>query len=279
MPGLEIEGLCVSIGGRQVVRAVDLHVEQGSHVGLVGESGSGKSLTALAALGLLPRPARVTAGRVLVGGVETVTPDRDHSAMVRGSGIAMIFQSPRTALNPVLRVGRQLGRVLQRNGSRRDDLGERCAELLAAVGFPEPDKIARLYPHELSGGMCQRVVIAMGIAREPRVLIADEPTTALDVTVQADILDLLDDLRSRTEMGVLLISHDLGVVAERCESISVMRQGAIVETGTSRAVINSPRHPFTVELVSDLARPAAPGGPAQAPSPGHTDDQAREPGR
>src|SRR6516162_7280134 len=208
MSGLEIAGLCICIGDRDVVRAVDLHVEPGTCVGLVGQSGSGKSLTALAALGLLPRVARVTAGRILLGGDETVTPDRDRTARVRGSGIAMIFQSPRTALNPMLRVEHQVERVLRRKG-HRDDLTRRCMGLLGAVGLAEPDKVARLYPHELSGGMCQRVMIAMGMACEPQMLIADEPTTALDVTVQADILDLLDDIRSRTRMGMLLISHDM----------------------------------------------------------------------
>lgn len=259
MSGLEIEGLCVSIGHRDVVRAVDLRVRPGGCVGLVGESGSGKSLTALASLGLLPRGARVTAGRILLGGHETVAPDRDRTAKVRGPGITMIFQSPRAALNPVLRVGQQIERVLRRTG-RRDDLPRRCTELLAAVGFPEPGQVARLYPHELSGGMGQRVMIAMAVAREPRVLIADEPTTALDVTAQADILDLLDDLRSRTGMGVLLISHDLSVVAERCESVSVMRQGSIVEAGASRTVIKAPRHPFTAELVRDLTHSIQEGG-------------------
>ena len=253
MSGLEIEGLCISIGGRDVVRAIDLHVEPGTCVGLVGASGSGKSLTALASLGLLPHAARVRAGRILLGGNETVAPGRDRTAKVRGSGVAMIFQSPRAALNPVLRVGHQVKRVLRRKG-RDDDLMRRCVGLLGAVGLPEPDKVARRYPHELSGGMCQRVIIAMAIASEPRVLIADEPTTALDVTVQADILDLLDDLRARTGMGMLLISHDLSVVAERCESISVMRQGAIVEAGASRTVIEAPRHPFTAELVRDVAQ-------------------------
>jgi ABC-type dipeptide/oligopeptide/nickel transport system ATPase component len=253
MPGLQIDGLCVSIGDRAVVRAVDLDVEPGGCAGLVGQSGSGKSLTALASLGLLPPAARVTAGRVLLGGQEAVTPDRDRTAEVRGSGIAMIFQSPRAALNPVLRVGHQVQRVLRRNG-RRADPRRRCVELLGTVGLREPDKVARLYPHELSGGMCQRVMIAMGIASEPQILIADEPTTALDVTVQADILDLLDDVRSRTGMGMLLISHDMSVVAERCESISVMRQGAIVEAGATSTVINSPRHPFTAELVREAGR-------------------------
>jgi ABC-type dipeptide/oligopeptide/nickel transport system ATPase component len=275
MTGLEIDGLCIRIGDREVVRAVDLHVEPGACVGLVGQSGSGKSLTALASLGLLPHAARVTAGRVLLGGEETVTPDRDRTARVRGSGIAMIFQSPRAALNPVLRVGHQVQRVLRRTG-QRGDLARRCAGLLGAVGVLEPGKVARLYPHELSGGMCQRVMIAMGIASQPQVLIADEPTTALDVTVQADILDLLDDLRSQTGMGMLLISHDLSVVAERCESISVMWQGAIVESGPSGTVTGSPRHPFTAELVRDLARPPetnnrpappSPAGPADDPSP------------
>jgi ABC-type dipeptide/oligopeptide/nickel transport system ATPase component len=275
MPGLEIDGLCIGIGDRDVVRAVDLHVEPGACVGLVGQSGSGKSLTALASLGLLPHAARVTAGRVLLGGAETVTPDRDRTARVRGSGIAMIFQSPRAALNPVLRVGHQVQRVLRRTG-QRGDLARRCAGLLGAVGILEPGKVARLYPHELSGGMCQRVMIAMGIASQPQVLIADEPTTALDVTVQADILDLLDDLRSQTGMGILLISHDLSVVAERCEPISVMWQGAIVESGPSGTVTGSPRHPFTAELVRDLAHPPetnnrpappSPAGPADDPSP------------
>src|SRR6516162_1058054 len=276
MSGLEIVGLHVSIGDRDVVRAVDLHVKPGTCVGLVGASGSGKSLTALASLGLLPRAARVTAGRILLGGDETVTPGRDRSAEVRGSGIAMIFQSPRAALNPVLRAGHQVERVLRRNG-QRDDLTRRCVELLGATGLPEPDKIARLYPHELSGGMCQRVMIAMGIASEPEVLIADEPTTALDVTVQAEILDLLDDLRSRTGMGMLLISHDLSVVAERCEWVSVMWQGEIVEAGTSATVIGSPRHPFTAELARSLARLPETGGlPAQSSSAGPADDPAPE---
>ena len=278
MPGLEIDGLCISIGDHDVVHAVDLQVKPGTCVGLVGASGSGKSLTALASLGLLPRAARVTAGRILLGGDETVTPGRDRTAVVRGSGIAMIFQSPRAALNPVLRVGHQVARVLRRKG-QHDDLKQRCIELLGAVGLLEPDKVARLYPHELSGGMCQRIMIAMGIAVEPLILIADEPTTALDVTVQADILDLLDDLRSRTGMGMLLISHDMSVVAERCESISVMWQGAIVEEGTSATVINSPRHPFTAELVRDLAHLPETGGlPAQSSSTRPADDPAREAG-
>ena len=275
MPGLEIDGLCISIGDRGVVHAVDLKVKPGTCVGLVGASGSGKSLMALASLGLLPRAARVTAGRILLSGGETVAPGLDRTAEVRGSGIAMIFQSPRAALNPVLRVGHQVGRVLRRNG-RHDDLRRRGIELLGAVGLPEPGKVARLYPHELSGGMCQRVMIAMGIASEPQVLIADEPTTALDVTVQADILDLLDDVRSRTGMGMLLISHDLSVVAERCESISVMWQGAIVESGPTGTVINSPRHLFAAELVRDLAHVPETNAWAPQSSAGPADDPARE---
>jgi ABC-type dipeptide/oligopeptide/nickel transport system ATPase component len=278
MPGLQIDGLCVSIGDRDVVRAVDLDVAPGSCAGLVGESGSGKSLTALASLGLLPNAARVSAGRILLGGFEAVTPGRDRTAGVRGSGIAMIFQSPRAALNPVLRVGHQVRRVLRRGG-RHDEERKRCIELLGTVGLREPDKVARLYPHELSGGMCQRVMIAMGIASEPQVLIADEPTTALDVTVQADILDLLDDVRSRTGMGMLLISHDMSVVAERCESISVMWQGAIVEAGANRTVINSPRHPFTAELVRDVTHPPqANDRPAQLSPEGPAGDPPTEAG-
>jgi peptide/nickel transport system ATP-binding protein len=257
MPGLQVEGLRISFGAREVLHGVDLHVEPGGCAGLVGESGSGKSLTALASLGLLPRGARVTAGRILLDDREIVTADQDRTQKVRGSGIVMIFQSPRAALNPVLRVGRQVERVLRRNGSR-GDMARRSVEILGDVGLLEPEKVARLYAHELSGGMCQRVVIAMGIASEPRVLIADEPTTALDVTVQADILDLLEDLRVRTGMGMLLISHDLSVVAERCSSIAVMWRGSLVEAGLSQSVITSPEHPFTAELVRDLAQSSLP---------------------
>ncbi len=251
MEGLTIEGLCVRIGDREVLRGVNLAVEPGTCVGLVGESGSGKSMTSLATLGLLPRSARVSAGRITLAGQEIVAPGVDQTSTVRGSGIAMIFQSPRAALNPLLRAGHQVERVLRRKG-HRDDISKRAVELLGSVGMLEPEKVARRYPHELSGGMCQRVMIAMGIASEPRVLIADEPTTALDVTVQADILDLLEELRERTGMGMLLISHDLSVVAERCSSISVMRGGEVVEAGDTSEVMGTPRHPFTIGLVQDL---------------------------
>jgi peptide/nickel transport system ATP-binding protein len=251
MDVLTIEGLSVRIGDREVLKGVDLAVEPGTCVGLVGESGSGKSMTSLATLGLLPRSAQVSAGRITLAGQEIVAPGVDRTSAVRGSGIAMIFQSPRAALNPLLRAGHQVERVLRRRG-QRDDTGRRAVELLGSIGMLEPEKVARRYPHELSGGMCQRVVIAMGIASEPQVLIADEPTTALDVTVQADILDLLDELRDRTGMGMLLISHDLSVVAERCSSISVMRGGEVVEAGDTSEVLSAPQHPFTTTLVQDL---------------------------
>jgi ABC-type dipeptide/oligopeptide/nickel transport system ATPase component len=277
MPGLEISGLRVAFGPREVLRGVDLKVDAGTCVGLVGESGSGKSLTALASLGLLPRGAQVTAGRILLDDEQIVAPGQDCSPDVRGSGIAMIFQSPRAALNPVLRAGRQVERVLRRKG-RRGDEATRAAEILAAVGMLEPEKVARLYPHELSGGMCQRVVIAMAIASEPRVLVADEPTTALDVTVQADILDLLDDLRQRTQMGMLLISHDLSVVAERCSEISVMWKGAVVEAGPSGAVIGSPSHPFTAELVRDLTQAEPVPGESVPAEPGPADPAGKADG-
>jgi ABC-type dipeptide/oligopeptide/nickel transport system ATPase component len=275
VPGLEIGGLRVALGDREVLRGVDLRVEVGACAGLVGESGSGKSLTALATLGLLPHGARVLAGRILLDDEEIVAPGRDVTQAVRGSGIAMIFQSPRAALNPALRVGRQVERVLRRR-DRRGSRAERSVEILGSVGLLEPEKVARLFPHELSGGMCQRIMIAMAIASEPRVLLADEPTTALDVTVQADILDLLEDLRLRTGMGMLLISHDLSVVAERCDSISVMWKGSIVEAGPSDAVIRSPSHAFTADLVRDLAESALP--PAQ-PAPRPPAPQAAETAR
>ncbi|MGH9293458.1 MAG: ABC transporter ATP-binding protein [Acidimicrobiales bacterium] len=251
MTGLEVRGLRVGLGDREILHGVDLSVGPGTCVGLVGESGSGKSLTALASLGLLPSRLRVTAGSVLLDGEEVASATTDRTREVRGSGMSMIFQSPRAALNPLLRVGRQLERVLRHKGHGAD-ARRRSVELFAAVGLFEPEKVARLYPHELSGGMCQRVVIAMGIASEPRVLLADEPTTALDVTVQKDILDLLDDLRERRRMGVLLVSHDLSVIAERCSSISVMWRGLVVESDATSVVLAEPSHPFTRELVRDL---------------------------
>jgi len=235
-----------------VLRGVDLHVDRGACIGLVGGSGSGKSLTALSALGLLPRGAKVTAGCIRLDDREIASPERECPKDIRGSEISMIFQSPRSALNPLLRVGRQVERVLSQRG-HGSGVSQRALELLDAVGLFEPEKVARLYPHELSGGMCQRVMIAMGVASEPAILLADEPTTALDVTVQRDILDLLDAMRARTGMGVLLVSHDLSVIAERCSDIAVMAQGKIVESGPAERVLGSPVHPFTQELVRDMA--------------------------
>jgi ABC-type dipeptide/oligopeptide/nickel transport system ATPase component len=275
VPGLTIDGLRVAFGEREVLHGVDIQVEVGACVGLVGESGSGKSLTALTTLGLLPRAARVTAGEILLDGERIVAPRQDDTGAVRGSGIAMIFQSPRAALNPALRVGRQVDRVLGRKGPR-DEHRRRSTKILGAVGLLEPEKVARLFPHELSGGMCQRVMIAMAIASEPRILLADEPTTALDVTVQADILDLLEDLRERTGMGMLLISHDLSVVAERCDSICVMWQGSVVEAGSSDNIIGSPKHPFTADLVSDLTESSPRRG---NPEPSLPAERGSEPAR
>jgi peptide/nickel transport system ATP-binding protein len=263
--GLAVNGLRVAFGDREVLRGVELQVQRGSFVGLVGESGSGKSLTALASLGLLPRGARVTGGNIKLDGEEILRPDLDATARARGSGIAMIFQSPGAALNPVLRVGRQLERVLSRSGYP-GNVRRRCVELFGAVGFHHPERVANLYPHELSGGMCQRVMIAMGVAIEPRVLLADEPTTSLDVTVQAEILDLLEELSARTGMGMLLISHDLSIVAERCRWISVMRHGVVVEAGATADVLSGPRHPFTVHLVRDLSDQPVSTEPAGAPA-------------
>lgn len=251
MSGLDIQNLHLQIGEPEVLQGVDLHVEQGACIGLVGGSGSGKSLTALTTLGLLPRGAKVTAGAIRLDDREIVSTSRQCPAELRGSEISMIFQSPRSALNPLLRVGRQVERVLGVKG-HRSGISQRVLELLEAVGMFQPEMVARLYPHELSGGMCQRIMIAMGVASEPAILLADEPTTALDVTVQREILDLLDRMRARIGMGVLLVSHDLSVIAERCSHIAVMSQGAIVETGTAEQILAKPKHPFTEELVRDL---------------------------
>ncbi|MGH9182243.1 MAG: ABC transporter ATP-binding protein [Acidimicrobiales bacterium] len=234
---------------------MDLRVDEGGAVGLVGESGCGKSVTMLAVLGLLPSTTIVT-GSVRYRGAELLGAGGRELRRVRGAHIGMIFQDPVTALDPVLTVGHQIAegiRVHDRDVSRRD-ARNRAAELLDAVGIPEPGRRARQYPHEFSGGMCQRAMIAMAMANNPDVLIADEPTTALDVTIQAQILELLNRLRRDHDVAVVLISHDLGVVAGMVEQVAVMYAGRIVERGSADQVYSNPRHPYTRGLLGALPR-------------------------
>lgn len=256
---LRVEGLRVAFadGRREVVRGVSLTVAGGGSLGLVGESGSGKSLTCRAILGLLPRGA-VAEGRILVDGVP-VLDGRQRSRAPGEAPIGMVFQDPLAALNPLLRVGTSVAQVIQaRDGKDRRTASKQAVEALGRVGIRDPARQARRYPHQLSGGMRQRVLIAMALALRPQLLLADEPTSAVDVLVQAGILELLQRLRRETGMSLLIVSHDLGVVANVCERIAVMYAGEIVEEGETRAVLRSPAHPYTRGLVGSL--PTAAGG-------------------
>jgi oligopeptide/dipeptide ABC transporter ATP-binding protein len=256
-----------------VVDGVSLSVGAGETVGLVGESGSGKSLTLRSIVHALPPKAVIASGRISYDGRDFTRPSRRLLRSVRGHEIGMIFQDPTSALNPVLTVGDQLTETLRQiAGVRRTrDRERRAVELLRLVGVPEPDRRLRSYPHELSGGMAQRIVIALALVGEPRLLLADEPTSALDVTVQAQILQLLVDLQRRFEMSVLLVSHDLGVVAQTCRRVYVMYAGEVVEDADVTQLFESPRHPYTVGLLASIpsieeARPserlpAIPGAP------------------
>ncbi|HEU0236571.1 MAG TPA: ABC transporter ATP-binding protein [Candidatus Limnocylindrales bacterium] len=256
-PLLEVRGLQTSFHTRDgVVRAVDgidFSVDRGEIMGLVGESGCGKSVTSLSIMRLIASPGRIEAGQVLFDGQDLLTLRADQMRRLRGSQITMIFQQPTSSLNPVWDVGRQIGEVLElhRNMSRRAARG-RATELLKMVGIPDPERRLRAYPHELSGGMAQRVMIAMALACEPELLIADEPTTALDVTIQAQILDLIRNLRDETGTAVILITHDLGVVAETCDRVAVMYAGEIVEQTDVTTLFRRPLHPYTRGLIGSI---------------------------
>ncbi|WP_102959641.1 ABC transporter ATP-binding protein [Mangrovicella endophytica] len=253
-PFLSVRDLTVAFHGRQgdveAVRNVSLDLARGEILALVGESGSGKSLTSLSILRLLPEAARMT-GRVEIDGQDIASLSRRQMEDVRGAKIGMIFQEPMTSLNPVLTIERQMteGLIRHKGASRREAL-EMARISLDDVGFAEPERVLRQYPHQLSGGMRQRVMIAAALALQPGILIADEPTTALDVTVQAQVLDLLVDLKSRYDSGILLITHDIGVVAETADRVAVMRGGEIVETGSVDAVLGAPSHDYTRALLA-----------------------------
>ncbi len=255
-PLLEVGGLAVAFGGVTVVDDVSFHVDPAEVVGIVGESGSGKSITALASLRLVPKPGRIAAGTIRFAGEDLLAASEFRLEQIRGAEIAMIFQEPTTALNPVLSVGHQIVETVRRHQRLgRGAARARALDMLARVGIPAPRQRIDEYPHQLSGGMRQRVMIAMALACNPRLLIADEPTTALDVTIQAQILELLQDLQAEFRMGVLLITHDLGVVSSFADRVLVMYAGRIVEASPAEALFARPAHPYTRGLIDSI--PAA----------------------
>jgi len=270
-PLLAVEGLRTHFFTRDgVVRAVDgvsYAVSAGETLAVVGESGCGKSVTALSILRLVPSPpGRIVGGTVRFAGRDLLGASEAEMRAIRGNEIAMIFQEPMTSLNPVLRVTRQIGETLRlHQGLDRAAAARRAVEMLRLVNIPEPERRARQYPHELSGGMRQRVMIAMALACNPKLLIADEPTTALDVTIQAQILDLMRALKARSGAAIILITHDLGVVAEMAERVVVMYAGRKVEEAPVREIFRQPRHPYTLGLLASVPRLGATLGTKEAP--------------
>jgi oligopeptide/dipeptide ABC transporter ATP-binding protein len=234
----------------RAVDGVDLVVKRGEVLGLVGESGCGKSVTSLSVMRLIGQPGKVVAGQVVFDKEDLLELPEKRMEGIRGNRISMIFQQPQSSLNPVFRVGDQLTEVLQNHQNMsKDEAKRRSVELLGMVGIPEPESRARAYPHEMSGGMAQRVMIAMALACVPELLIADEPTTALDVTIQAQILDLMRNLKSKMDTAIILITHDLGVVAEMCDRVNVMYAGRIVEEAPVEELFARPKHPYTAALI------------------------------
>ena len=262
--------------GEEPFKAVDgisFDVRPGQTVGLVGESGCGKSVTSLALMGLLPRRGNVVEGAAVFDGEDLLQLSPGQLRDRRGSEIAMIFQDPLSSLNPVVQIGRQVTEVMERHqGLSRKQAMPKAAELLERVGIPDPRARLSNYPHQLSGGMRQRALIAMALACKPRLLIADEPTTALDVTIQAQILALLKELVVETGTALVMITHDLGVVAGLCDEVNVLYGGKIVERGDRYTLFARPRHPYTVGLLNSIPRLDAPRGEALAPIPGSVAD-------
>lgn len=257
-PVLEIKNLDVTFkvqsGTVKIIRDFNLSVAKGEAIGIVGESGSGKSVTSLAVMGLLPKPnGRIANGEIYLNGVEIAGLKENEKRKIRGNKISMIFQEPMTSLNPVYTIGEQLAEPLKQHTSlSKKQIRDKVIEMLNEVGIPRADKIIDEYPHQLSGGMRQRVMISLAMIAEPSLLIADEPTTALDVTIQAQILDLLRRISKQKETAILLITHDLGVVAEICDKVAVMYAGEVVEYSDVRTLFNEPLHPYTQGLIASM---------------------------
>ncbi len=254
-PSLTVQNLSVEFRTRsgvvKALEAVSFTVAKGETLAIVGESGSGKSVTAYAVMGILDPAGHVTGGTATLGGLDLLSASKAAMDNVRGREIAMIFQNPRAALNPIRSVGRQIADVLIRHGNvPRGEAPERAIDMLRAVGIPDPSRRAKAYPFEMSGGMCQRVMIAIAIAAKPSLLIADEPTTGLDVTTQAVIMDLISDLAEGSGMATIFITHDLALAAQRADRIAVMHAGHVIECAATRELFERPRHPYTAELIA-----------------------------
>ncbi len=269
---LAISGLEVAIPTRggflKAVRGVDLRVGKGETVALVGESGCGKTLTALSILSLVPKPAKITGGSIFLDGVDAGALDNNGLGALRGRGAGMVFQEPMTSLNPVFTVGFQLAEAVNPLGKMaKGEVRARSVELLREVGIPEPEKRLAAYPHELSGGLRQRVMIACAIAQNPPLVIADEPTTALDVTVEAQVMELFADLAQKRRISLLLITHDLGVVERYADRVYVMYSGLVVEEGSAESVFTKPAHPYTKGLLRSIPRRGEPLTPIRGTVP------------
>lgn len=250
---LTVDGLHVKIGDAHILRGVSFSVEPGQTLGVVGESGCGKSMTGLALMGMLPRTGRVTSGSIMFDGRDLTQLKPKDWLDIRGQEISMVMQDPFTSLNPMMRCGEQIAEVYRlHQGMPKRQARELAVEMLYKVGVPAPEDSARKYPHQMSGGQRQRVVIAIAFASKPKLLIADEPTTALDVTLQAQILHLIKDLQKQEKTGVILISHDIGVIGSISDNIAVYYAGRVVEIGTGEQVLKNPRHPYTQALMAAL---------------------------
>ena len=277
---LDVQDLTVLFEGSRPVTAVDhvtFQIAAGETLGLVGESGSGKSVTAFSILRLVQPPGKIVSGRVLFDGRDLLSLSESEMRQVRGARISLIFQEPMTALNPVMRVGDQIAEALTVHGTDARDARGRAVELLEAVRITDPARRVRDYPHQLSGGMRQRVMIAIALACRPPLIIADEPTTALDVTIQAQVLELLRELKERFQLALLLITHDFGVIAEMADRVAVMHRGRIVETGSVRQILRQPVHDYTRSLLAAVpgmhtggppGRPLRPGSSGPSGPPG-----------
>lgn len=268
-PILSVENLKVVFdtqrGKLQALCGVSFDIQAGEIFGIVGESGCGKSVTSLAVMRLISQPGRITAGRILFEGHDLLEKSPAEMRHIRGQQIAMIFQDPQSSLNPVFSVGEQLTRVLRlHSGVNQHDAVRQICDALLSVGLADPQRLLSAYPHQLSGGQQQRVMIAMALACKPRLLIADEPTTALDVTIQAQILQLLRQLRDNFGITIMLITHDMGVVSETCDRVAVFYAGRVAELGSTREVFDNPQHPYTQGLMAAIPQPEHRGKPLTA---------------